>query len=171
MIVYDLKCGRDHVFEAWFGDAEAFADQQDRGLLSCPICDDAEIARLPSLLSIGGKAPVGAADIPASTPAPAAVEAETETASAPAPEESPTDVSPEKVKAALRTIAKAEAEAVANSDYVGPRFAEEARAMHYGEQDARPIYGETERHEAKALAEEGIKAAPLLFPPKKRADA
>ena len=51
------------------------------------------------------------------------------------------------------------------------RFAEEARAMHYGEQEARPIYGETKRAEAEALREEGVPAMPLLFPVRQRSDA
>jgi hypothetical protein len=43
-----------------------------------------------------------------------------------------------------------------NCDYVGERFAEEARRIHYGEADPHGIYGEASREESRALADEGI---------------
>ncbi|MFV0410496.1 MAG: DUF1178 family protein [Paracoccus sp. (in: a-proteobacteria)] len=58
----------------------------------------------------------------------------------------------------------------ANSDYVGPRFADEARAMHEGRSEARAIHGETKPEEARALIKEGVPIAPLPFIPKSRAN-
>ena len=48
-----------------------------------------------------------------------------------------------------------------NADYVGPKFAEEARKIHYGETEERHIYGEATLKEAKELVEEGVDVAPL----------
>ena len=48
-----------------------------------------------------------------------------------------------------------------NAEYVGPKFAEEARKIHYGESVERHIYGETTLEEARELAEEGVDVAPL----------
>ncbi|MFN7055294.1 DUF1178 family protein [Hyphomonas sp.] len=69
-----------------------------------------------------------------------------------------------------REIARRVREHIAgNVDYVGGDFAEEARAMFYGEQEDRPIWGEATPEEREALAEEGIPAMPLPAPfaPKK----
>jgi hypothetical protein len=48
-----------------------------------------------------------------------------------------------------------------NADYVGPKFPEEARKIHYGETEERQIYGEATLEEAKELIEEGVDVAPL----------
>jgi hypothetical protein len=62
---------------------------------------------------------------------------------------------------AMAMAAKVREHIKENFDYVGPNFAEEARKMHDGETQKRPIWGEATPEEAKALAEEGIPAAPL----------
>lgn len=68
-------------------------------------------------------------------------------------------------EAALKEFVRRAREHVAqNFDYVGDDFAEEARAMYYGEQEDRPIWGETTADEREALAEEGIAALPLPAP-------
>lgn len=71
---------------------------------------------------------------------------------------------PARAKALIGRIAAAQRRALANSDYVGDRFASEARAIHLGEADARSIHGQATRADAKALAEEGVPVAPLLLP-------
>jgi hypothetical protein len=71
---------------------------------------------------------------------------------------------PEATKEMLRLMAKAQSEALAQSDYVGPRFADEARAIHLGEATQRSIYGEASQAETRALLDEGIAVAPLIFP-------
>lgn len=161
MIVYDLKCGAGHVFEGWFDGVEDFEAQQAGDLLACPLCDHDEISRVPSALAIGS----GRSETRSEKPGPEAAapsSSHKEVQHGQADEEALVDATA--VKAALAAIAKAQKEAVSKSDYVGNRFAEEARSMHYGEQDHRPIYGETNREEARELQEEGVPAMPLLFP-------
>ena len=71
---------------------------------------------------------------------------------------------PESVKTMLATLAEMQKKLTDNSEYVGRRFAEEARAIHHGESDARGIYGEASAAEAADLRDEGIQAMPLPFP-------
>ncbi len=52
-------------------------------------------------------------------------------------------------------------EMTANSDYVGEKFPEEARKIHFDEAPPRCIHGEATLEEAKALTEEGIAVRPL----------
>ncbi|MBZ6377098.1 hypothetical protein B5C34_06650 [Pacificimonas flava] len=164
MIVFDLKCSASHVFEGWFSSAADFERQQEKGLVACPICEDVDVRRAPSALAIGS-----GRSAPAETTAGEQEKTKDASPAGTPPETPPVD--PAAVKAALAALAKAQADAVAKSDYVGSRFAEEARSMHYGEQDHRPIYGETAPEEAKALREEGVDAMPLLFPVRPRSDA
>jgi hypothetical protein len=141
MIVFDLKCHpQGHVFEAWFGSTEDYDSQKARGLVSCPICDSAEIEKAPMAPRVGAKGnqAVGTGDYYGSEP--------------------------EAVKAMLAAVATVQRELLRKSDFVGDRFPEEARAIHLGEVDARPIHGRASRAEAEQLAEEGIAVAPLLFP-------
>jgi hypothetical protein len=140
MIVYDLACDHGHRFEGWFGSADDFAQQQQRGLVSCPMCDSATVARLPSARVNVGKA--------------AAPAAETAKAEQPAPTPSHTAGLPAEVVAKLREI-------VRNTENVGRRFPEEARKMHYEEVPHRPIRGQASPDEADALRDEGIEFAPL----------
>jgi hypothetical protein len=53
---------------------------------------------------------------------------------------------------------------LANTEDVGPRFAEEARRIHYGESEQRNIRGQASAEEAQALLEEGIEIAMLPLP-------
>jgi hypothetical protein len=75
------------------------------------------------------------------------------------------------MKRMMATMAELQANVEANSDYVGDRFADEARAIHLGESDARSIYGEATLADARALHDEGIAVAPLPFRPRRTADA
>ncbi|WEK42476.1 MAG: DUF1178 family protein [Candidatus Sphingomonas colombiensis] len=134
MIVFDLRCPSEHVFEVWFASSEAFEDQQRRGLIACPIC--------------------GANDISKAVMAPR-VSPKGDRAAAPAPEQ---------VKQALETLAAAQAKALEGSRWVGNRFAEEARSMYLGEREHAPIHGQATPAEAKALVDEGVPVAPLPFP-------
>jgi hypothetical protein len=74
------------------------------------------------------------------------------------------EVTPAAVKAAMATLAKAQQQALANSEWVGTAFASRARAMHSGEEDHAPIHGQASVEEAKALADDGVPVAPLPFP-------
>jgi hypothetical protein len=71
---------------------------------------------------------------------------------------------PEAVKAALADMAAAQKKMLAGSDFVGDKFADEARAIHLGESEARAIHGQATPQEAEDLRDEGIPVAPLPFP-------
>jgi hypothetical protein len=144
MIVFDLKCGRAHVFEAWFGSSADYEDQRQRGLLTCPICEDKEIGKAVMAPRLGSGVVEHA---PPAMPVAAA-------APNPAPE----------MKAMLAAMAKLQAKMLEKSEWVGRRFADEARAIHLGETDHRTIHGEATPAEAVALAEEGIGVMPLPLP-------
>mgnify|MGYP001012685434 CR=1 FL=1 len=141
MIVFDLKCGQSHVFEAWFGSSSDYETQRERGLLSCPLCGNAEIAKA-----------VMAPAVPA--------KGNTRAEAPPVPVAGGDDV---RIKQMLGALADLQKSMIESSEYVGSRFAEEARAIHYGDTDARGIYGETSADEAAQLRDEGIEAMPLLF--------
>ncbi|WP_010164358.1 DUF1178 family protein [Sphingomonas sp. PAMC 26617] len=148
MIVFDLQCSARHVFEAWFGSSAAYDEQRARGLLACPICGDAAVTKAvmaPNIPAKGNRATN-------QSTAPAAV---TVAANAPSPKD---------IKAALQVIAKAQAEMLAQSTWVGRGFADTARAMHDGTVAQAPIHGQTTLAEAKALVEEGVPIAPLPLP-------
>ena len=146
MIIFDLNCTHGHRFEGWFASAEEFDRQRDAALVVCPICDDAHVERLPSAKV---RVPRAAARDNAPTPQPEA-EARPEHGEM-------TTVSPE-VLAKLREV-------VRSTENVGRRFAEEARKIHYGETDARGIYGEATLEEAKSLADDGVDFMPIpVFP-------
>ena len=139
MIVFDLRCANDHVFEAWFGSSDAFEEQRGRGLLSCPICSDGDIGKAvmaPNIPAKGNRQSAPSADEP----------------------------TPAAMKAAIRALAEAQARALEKSEWVGSAFADRARAMHLGEADQAPIHGQATLGEARALAEEGVPIAPLPFP-------
>lgn len=154
MIVFDLKCRKNHVFEAWFKDSAAFERQNKRGLVTCTVCGSTKIAKAPMAPRIStGKGRAAAAAEAAMAAAPPAPE------SAPSPEQVVALAgNPEAQKVALmmRQLAELRQQVEKNCDYVGPKFAEEAKAMHYGEKDKRNIYGEASDAEAKELNEEGI---------------
>ena len=156
MKVLDLRCGAGHVFEGWFASEGDYGSQRERGLLDCPVCGNAEVMRLPSSprLNLSG----------ARAPAPPQAHA-TEPAGGSAP--APATEMAVHGNAAQRFV-EAVAELLKNTQDVGPRFAEEARRIHYGESDAKAIRGQTTPEEREALADEGIEVftLPVGIPPK-----
>jgi hypothetical protein len=161
MIKYTLACTKGHSFESWFSNSAAFDKQAKRGLVSCPICGDSKVEKAimaPQLSGTrkrgGAKAPV--AEAPASA-APAADESK-----APVAMISPQE---QEFRAKLKELRE---HLTKNSDYVGQKFPEEARKMHYGEIDHRSIYGEASPKEAKELHDEGIEFHPLPVLPDER---
>lgn len=142
MIVFDLACAAGHRFEGWFASSDAFADQHGRGLVACPQCGSRDTAKAPMAPAVAAK---GNAQ---------ADRARTAVANA----------VPSEVARAMRALAAAQARALAESTWVGDRFAEESRAIHYGEREQAVIHGRATRQEAASLAEEGVPVAPLLFP-------
>lgn len=136
MIVFDLRCGAAHVFEAWFASSSAFEDQRASGQIACPLCSDTDVAKAlmaPGIPTKGNRR--------ADPPPPAVA-----------------------VKQALRIIAEQQAKVLAGSQWVGKSFATHARAMHQGDEDVRPIHGQASLSEARALVDEGVPIAPLPLP-------
>jgi hypothetical protein len=165
MIRYRLKCEKRHEFEAWFASSAAFDRQAKRGQIACPRCGTAKVHKslmAPNIIK-------GVKRVRAEKAAEKAAEKVAEKAGAEPPAVAPQPVPPPAAEthrlAAHGELAKAmrklRAEIQSKSEYVGPRFPEEARKIHYEEAPARGIYGEATREEAQALAEEGIEFFPL----------
>ena len=57
MIAFDLQCTAGHKFEGWFKDGNAFEEQREKGLLSCPVCEDTGITKIPTTFSISKGSP------------------------------------------------------------------------------------------------------------------
>ena len=158
MIVFDLECpGGAHRFEGWFKSSEDFAIQHERGLVACPQCGSVDVAKAPMAPRLARKGNQAVALSPAS-PSPAS-ETTTEKSEVMASPSLP----PEAV-AALHALAKIQAEAIKTSRWVGDKFADQSRAMHYGDADHATIHGQATREEARDLLDEGIMVAPLLIP-------
>lgn len=138
MIHYALRCDSAHEFDGWFRDSATFERMARRGLVDCPKCGSTSVSRA---LMAPAVAPSREPPPPAPAPRPAA-EGKAVAGQMPA--------------AALAMLQRMRAEIEKNCDYVGPRFAEEARKIHAGESDARGIYGEASSEDAEALREEGI---------------
>jgi hypothetical protein len=128
MILFDLKCGEGHVFEAWFRNSGAYEAQAAASEIACPICGDIRIAKAPMAPRIGKSRQE--------------VE-KTETATLRRAE-------------VMRELVELRRKVEEKCDYVGDRFAEEARRIHYGEIEKRDIYGEATETETTELKEEGI---------------
>jgi hypothetical protein len=133
VITYSLACANGHKFDAWFKSAEAYEDQHSRGIVTCPVCM------------------TGAVDKALMAPAVNRPVTDKVAISAGHPDQA-------KLVAAMRAFRQ---KVVSEADYVGERFAEEARRIHYKEADPRGIYGEATREEVTALAEDGIDFLPL----------
>lgn len=137
MIVFDLKCGGNHVFEAWFKSSDAYEEQRVQGLIACPLCGDSAVSKAVMAPAVGAKGNQMAEKAP---------------------------VSPEAFKAALAAMAEIQAKQLETSQWVGKAFAEKARAMHVGDAPEAQIHGQATLEEAKALVEDGVPVAPLLVP-------
>ncbi len=158
MILYDLRCRKNHVFEAWFRDSAAYDDQVEAGEVACPTCGSKKVEKAPMAprlvkggLSKGGLSKGGAETGEAQHAE--AQTAETKTAKA----------ETAKAAEALRGLRRKVED---NFDYVGNAFAEEARKIHYGESDAHNIYGETSDQEAKELRDEGVAFTRIPWAPR-----
>ncbi len=157
MKVLDLRCGAGHSFEGWFASEADYHSQGERGLLDCPVCGNADVARLPSAPRLnlsGATAPAAERDGPVSPPA-AARRPDTRA-----------DVALQGHVAAR--LAEVVSELLKQTEDVGDRFAEEARRIHYGESESKAIRGQTTPAEREALADEGIEVftLPVETPPK-----
>jgi hypothetical protein len=145
MIKYALGCSRGHSFESWFPDSGSYDVQARRGLIACPDCGSTQVSKaLMAPAVVGGK----------KTPRP--IE---EGAAAPV---ALLDERQQRLREMARHLRK---EIVANTDDVGAKFPEEARAIHDGEAPARSIRGHATAEEARALIEDGVSVLPLPFLP------
>lgn len=143
MIRFALKCANEHSFESWFPSNDKFDELQSAGLISCPTCNNTEVAKelmAPPVRSSRKRAPLPETQPMAASPDPDVAEA---------------------IKAIRDHVEK-------NSDYVGDRFADEARAMHEGDAPHRSIHGQANAEEAKKLIEDGVPALPLPFIPRQK---
>ena len=155
MIRYNLRCDRGHAFESWFQSSSAYESQEKRKLVSCPACGSVKVERAimaPQIVSKNNRdsaapSPAASTDTttPASTPLMMAQERE--------------------LRAKLKELRD---HIVKNADNVGERFPNEARKMHYGDIEHRPIYGEASREEARSLIDEGVEVSPLPVLPDDR---
>ena len=159
MLVVDLHCALGHDFEGWFGSAEDLADQQARGLVSCPVCGGHDVVRRPSAprLNVSGlkdeaqpaSKPVGTRSV-APTSGPGAGD--------------PAETAREAAQALHAMYALLVQEVTARTEDVGERFAEEARRIHHGEAQQRDIRGVATPQETAELLEEGIGVMALPLP-------
>ena len=159
MIRYSLRCERGHAFESWFQSSSAYEAQEKRKLVNCPVCGSPKVERAimaPRIVSKKGRESA----VPAPSAAPAAATDVT------TPTSTPLLMAQEReLRAKLRELRD---HIVKNADNVGERFPNEARKMHYGDIEHRPIYGEASPDEARALIEEGVEVSPLPVLPEDR---
>jgi hypothetical protein len=144
VIAYNLICRDGHEFEGWFKDSAAYDAQAKKGVLTCPFCGDDDVKKAimapavkTSVTKAKGRQEVAQAD--ANKP------------------------DAQKLRQFMAGYRKFVEE---NAEYVGPKFPEEARKIHYGETEERHIYGESTLGEARELIEEGIQIAPVPSDPR-----
>lgn len=160
MIVFDLKCTGGHQFEAWFRSSDDYEDQIAHGEVECPYCGDIDVSKAVMAPNVGSKGNRGERD-----------EARRGAAGRERDHDGPREGEPRTMgladlPAPLRaelnaTLEKVRKHVVDNCEYVGGRFPEEARKIHYGEAEERGIYGEATIEESLELDEEGIAIMPL----------
>jgi hypothetical protein len=149
MKVLNLQCAHQHEFEGWFGSEDDFASQLARGLVTCPLCGDARIEKKLSAPRLNLRTGRGEEAAPAAGTTVAL---------------SNHAMNPELASLQARML-QALREVVANTEDVGERFADEARAMHHGEAAHRQIRGQASPQEALELMEEGIDVIALPMVP------
>lgn len=142
MIRYSLICAEGHRFDSWFASADAYETLSASGMVACAVCGTAKVekAMMAPNVKQGGETAGPETSGPLSAPASPA----------------------EQALAELRRRIEAE------SDYVGPNFAREARAIHEGDAPRRSIYGEANLQEARSLIEDGVPVSPLPFSPRQK---
>lgn len=143
MILYNLCCSADHVFEAWFRDSAAYDEQVAAGEVLCPVCANASVAKAPMAPRIARGGDAGEEADPG-----------------------PQTYTNSKAAEMRRMLTELRRHVEDNSDYVGDNFAEEARKIHYGETEEHNIYGEATEDQAEELTEEGIKVGRIPWLPR-----
>lgn len=162
MIRYRLQCSAEHQFEAWFASSAAYDRQEEAGLLECPHCGTHDVRKALMAPNVATRKVAGGElrDMPA-LPVETGKGADPPSAACDVPARS--DQSPQAVAMRhVHDVLKAVRDKVrAEAEYVGPRFAEEARRIHHEEAPDRGIYGEATSEEVKSLAEDGIDVLPM----------
>jgi hypothetical protein len=155
MIRYALNCEQGHAFESWFRNSSAFDKQAKRALIACPICNSTKVEKAIMAPRLGrSETADDAAKVPPPPPP-----------TPPAPAPAPLAVMSPPERELRKKLKELREHITKNADYVGPRFPEQARKIHYGEIEHRSIYGEASMDEAKELHEEGIEFHPLPILP------
>lgn len=166
MILYTLKCHKDHLFETWFRDSGAYDSQSEAAVIECPVCGSNKVEKAimaPRVAKSAGRGRSREDMVAASTNGPA---------SAPVPQLPVRGATTKAVREVEQSAKMRQAlqelrrQVESSFDYVGPEFAEEARKIHYGETEERAIYGETSEEEAKALEEEGVSVRRIPWLPR-----
>lgn len=159
MILFELRCGEGHGFEAWFRSGDAYDAQAAAHEISCPICGDTRIGKAPMAPRIAK----GRRDAGRGTDR--GVDGRADGGKGP---EEKAEPSAREVKARemMRGLAELRRKVEESCDYVGDRFPDEARRMHYGEIEKRGIYGEASHDEAAELAEEGVSFSRIPWLPR-----
>lgn len=158
MILYQLRCSKDHEFEAWFKDGQTCERQLARKTVECPACGSRKVAKALMAPRISGseKKQQQVANLPAKAPG--------------APGDHGGSHPMSVMASAMRQhLQEVRSKVEANCDYVGDKFADEARKIHYGETEARGIYGEATDQQHQELVEEGVEVARIPWLP--RSDA
>jgi hypothetical protein len=149
MITFDFLCSAGHRFEGWFASSHEYTKQADSGLLLCPNCGDIQISKAVSAPFVGRK---GNQAVSPSMANEASQCAPTAMINVP---EMPAELA--------KKLAEFQSELLSNSEYVGSKFVDEARSIHYGEVESRFIHGEATAEQACELVDEGIGIMPLPF--------
>jgi hypothetical protein len=136
MIKYALGCAEGHGFESWFPDSAAYEKQRKRGFIACPECGSTRVDKaVMAPAVVGGDRAAG--------------------------ETGPAIVVDDRRRTAREFVKRMRREIEANTDDVGARFPQVARAIHLGEEPERAIRGRASLEEAKSLIEDGVAVLPL----------
>ena len=162
MIRYALNCEHGHAFESWFQNSAAYDKQAKRGLVACPICGSAKVEKAIMAPRLARSEVAEPMTVPPPTPAPTPAPVP---APAPAAAKQPVAIMSPNERELRKKLKELREHVTRNADYVGPRFPEQARKIHYGEIEHRSIYGEASPEEAKELSDEGIAFHPLPILP------
>ncbi|WP_438991819.1 DUF1178 family protein [Lentibacter sp.] len=148
MISFSLKCADGHSFDSWFQSSEAFEKLQATGMVSCAVCGSSNVQK--SLMAPRVSTGISRADTGTGT------------------DKNSKGALSQPAHPAEQALAEMRKKVEANSEYVGPKFAAEARKMHLGDAPERAIYGEAKMEDAKKLIEDGVPVLPLPFKPNRR---
>jgi len=138
MIVFDVSCSNEHVFEGWFRDSDSFGEQVEAGAVTCPVCGDTKVRKALMAPNVAG------------------TRKGRDEAAAPGAQNVAMGAPDDRLVDFIEALHEFRKHVEQNSDYVGDTFPGEARKIHYGETEARSIYGEATPEEAKELQEEGV---------------